>query len=586
VGSSREWAYFPLDWLALVGMASGVGSTDANNVEPFSASLIDGQEASWGSQCHARLFPCTILATCLPCLPPSLTKVQDWLHGVLLAGVFATVLCVVQMIAELAWGDSCHSPLCSKQILSGVVVIPSTIYFMKTIGHYDEQLREKKRRHEEEVENLIVEINQQVEEMNELCRKVTENANDFAVGRFKDKSEHFQRFLKGVKVHYKDLYVDEEMLGELRTFVFNWLRNFSQTLINPANENPMLKGAEEELRRCKAPNEICDVVSRRISDVTFSFQVPVAPPTVPRRALGNGADSELGGSVASGSTNRSEIEQKCGITWLQLHRCSGCRIERSPTPDRMPIKVNIGVLYLRILSRVHANLLVALFVDFILIVCEGAWGRWTSFALVITNEACVVCMLACFEQINEIAQLEMQIQQYERRSEEVRVKRDEARQSWEQVQLLHDLWLYRTLPCLSILGKIHNHLADEDMHRKEAMADGTQSKDPRPEFLQFANQSMHCLELKLGPIEEWKKDKGEEWKQKIGRQLRNCENKKDLNELLTELPIITSDLSLLDAAPPSASFTSGSQSSSLQASRAASPPDSPAPSFRPQFTGQ
>jgi len=212
---------------------------------------------------------------------------------------------------------------------------------------------------------------------------------------------------------------------------------------------------------------------------------------------------------------------------------------------------------MRVLSGVHANLLLAFLVDVILIVFEGLWGRWASFALVVVNEACVASMLACFEQINEIAMLEQQIHAYELRSHEVEERRDEARRNWEKVQQLHDLWLYRTLPCLSIMGKIHNHLADEDMLRREAIAEGAAGADTRPDFLQLVNQSFVCLETKLGPLEDWTKGGplADEWKASIGRQLKDCEACTDLNQLIGRLPIITSDLSVLDATPPS--FSSG-----------------------------
>lgn len=221
----------------------------------------------------------------------------------------------------------------------------------------------------------------------------------------------------------------------------------------------------------------------------------------------------------------------------------------------MPLSVYFGFGMIKIMSRQHANLLCAFIGDIALIIFELYSEQWGSLILVIVNEICLISMLACFEQINEIALLEQQIQVYEQRNVEVGRRRDEARDNWEKVQQLHDLWLFRTLPSLSIMGKVQNHLADMDLARKSSLADGNAPADERAEFLRLANQSLDVLDRKLGPLEDWRTNGrlAEAWKESIGKQLRDCEQEHDLNQLLGRLPIITSDLGMLDAAPPSMS---------------------------------
>lgn len=493
---------------------------------------------------------------------------------VLVIGVLGSVVIMVQMICELSMGASCKSPLCIARWISGVCVLPSMVYFTKTIGQYDEHLNDKKRRHEEEVENLITNINEQVAEMNDLCRKVTENANEFAVGRFNDKSDQFVRFLKSVKTHYGDLYTTNDMLEELRSFVITWFRTFSGTLINP-DSNPLLTGVEKELRKCRDPQAICDVALKRLADskFAFQFQMPADTPMV-------GARRASLGTIEDGTQTRETLvygqdmlsAKKCGMSWLQCGRCRLCRVQRSTSAHGMPVTIHFGCGSLKLLSRQHINLLLAFLVDLGLIAFESWYGRWNSFALIIVNESCLISLLACFEQINEIALLERQIDAYKHRNDEVRVRRDEARANWEKVQQLHDLWLFRTLPTLSIMGKIHNHLADEDMTLLQDQKAGNAGEDPRPSFLRLANESLECLDKKLGTLDDWRKGGplDEEWKQSIGRQLRDCEGEADLQHLIRRLPIITSDLRGLEAAPPSLSSSS-------------SPVGSPAPSRHGSF---
>mmetsp|Transcript_24273 Transcript_24273/g.76311 ORF Transcript_24273/g.76311 Transcript_24273/m.76311 type:complete len:520 (+) Transcript_24273:71-1630(+) len=499
------------------------------------------------------------LSRCCPCLPSSWTKIQDWLHLVLVVGVLASLACLVQLVYELGFGEPCRSPLCFKQWVSALVVLPTTIYFIKTIGSYDEELREKKRRHEQEVERLIGNINEQVAEMNDLCRKVTENANDFATGRFNDKCEAFKRFLLSVREHNADLYVQEEMLQELRRFVTAWFRVFAGTLINPS-DNPLLTGAERELNRCTSVQAICDAAMKRLegNSVAFKFQMPADSPVIPaRRSLEDGAAGA-----------EAQTRPLCGVSWVRLGGRHGCRRERGATPSGLPCTFACGCGKLTILSRSHANLLIASVLDILLVLFELFNDRWSSLILVIINEACVVCMLACFEQINEIAQLQQQIHVFEERSREVGKRRDEARNSWEKVQQLHDMWLYRTLPSLTIMGKVHTQLAFQDMDRRRALAGGKAGADPRPDFMRHANECLDCLQQKLGPLEDWRNAKdplADGWKESVGRQLRDCESE-DLEKVLSKLPVITTDLRCLDAPPPSVSPT-GSFSSSSGISR-------------------
>mmetsp|Transcript_24272 Transcript_24272/g.76305 ORF Transcript_24272/g.76305 Transcript_24272/m.76305 type:complete len:525 (+) Transcript_24272:71-1645(+) len=504
------------------------------------------------------------LSRCCPCLPSSWTKIQDWLHLVLVVGVLASLACLVQLVYELGFGERCRSPLCFKQWVAAVVVLPTTLYFFKTIGSYDEQLQEKKQRHEQEVQRLIANINEQVAEMNDLCKKVTENANDFATGRFNDKSHAFKTFLQTVKAHYADLYIEEEMLEQLRRLVIAWFREFAGTLINP-RDSPLLTGAERELSRCTTVQAVCDAAMKRleVKVVAPRFQMPADTPILPgRRSI------EDGGSPAATRGAEQQARRLCGVSWLRLGGWQGCRRDRSPTSNGMPYTWYCGCGKLTILSRQHANLLCAFFADIFLILFQLWSDRWTSLVLVSINEVCVVSMLACFEQINEIAQLEQQIHIFEQRSREVEKRRDKYRNNWEKVQQLHDMWLYRTLPSLTIMGKVHTQLAFQDMDRRRALAGGKAGADPRPDFMRHANECLDCLQQKLGPLEDWRNAKdplADGWKESVGRQLRDCESE-DLEKVLSKLPVITTDLRCLDAPPPSVSPT-GSFSSSSGISR-------------------
>lgn len=513
------------------------------------------------SWCFPLNFSC-----CCPCLPTSVCKIQDWLHLVLIVGVFATILLLIKLFWEIGYGPSCDSPVCIKQIVSIICIIPSTIYFIQTIGRYDEQLRDKKQKHEHAVEGLVANINEHVAELNELCRQVTENANHFAVGRFNDKRDQFQRFLKNLKTYHGDLYTND-LLEEFRKYVVSWFQIFSGSMFQ--GERPA--SIEEEIRRCKSADEICDVALKRLVFCKIDVKVSV-PAEVP---LITGDSSRYLEDAEAGDAGRTRYcaggPGYCGASWLQC--CTmRCGRQLASSSTGMPITAHLGLCSVRILSRTHANLLFAFLVDIALMIFEAASLRRWSFALLAINEICVISVLGSFEAINEIAQLERKINIFQTRNAEIARRRDEMKANWERVMQLQDLWLYRTLPCLSIMGRVHNHLADETMVLKEAMVDGsaTENSDERQKFLKLANDSLASLEQKLGSVESWRigGPLDEEWKANMGKQLKDCESEQDLNQLLTKLPVLTNEKAASRALPPS---TAELASSGAKSSRSVSP---------------
>merc|ERR1712176_1683334 len=126
-----------------------------------------------------------------------------------------------------------------------------------------------------------------------------------------------------------------------------------------------------------------------------------------------------------------------GMTWLKFGPCKACKIERSGTPDKFPIRCQLGCVKLKLLSRSHSSILLAFVLDVGLLALEAITITWETFSLVSINFVCVLSMLYWFEEMDDIARLERQINVYEQRNEEVGKRREEAQQNWDQVQELH-----------------------------------------------------------------------------------------------------------------------------------------------------
>jgi hypothetical protein len=507
----------------------------------------------------------------------------------LILGVLSTAVCVVLQIVEITSDLDCQSWLCWRQWFSALVVLPSVYEFVKFIHGYDESLQEHQQKAEEEVHNLIDTINRQVQEMQVLCSKLTENATDFAHRSFDTKREQFENFIRDVKHYHKDLYVDPEILDQLRCFVKKWLRVFGQSLLDP---EPLFRGLEEELNRCTTITELCEKVTGRLTVIKDTTRIQMVasdsymlnPPTRSRGLSLTDSVIEEDGSGGPGGpveprppTSPSSL-RKCGVSWFHLsfNGRFGRQVVRTRDGDftqSYPITVSFCIGSVTVLSRRHLNFLIYLLLDTLLVLVEGASAQVWSMLLVIANAVCVVSTLACFEQIDEIAQLQRKIDRYTQRRDKVMEQHRRANDNYDKILQLQDLWNYRTMPFLGIMSKVHRALEEKD-RRLDREGHGVQDKDKRLEWFRLANESIEALDMKLGPVKDWTMPVKHEWKETIGRQLRGAEYKEDVDELIGVLPLLTNDLRSLEDGHNGASSSSGRRS--LRSSPLSSPRTAPA----------
>lgn len=554
--------------------------------------------ATLSARCHRRIFPCSI-GFCCPCLCSSWKHIKDWLHLVLIVGVLSSVVCVVLQIIEITSDIDCHSPACIRQWVSAVIVLPSVYEFIKFIHNYDESLQEHQQKAEDEVHNLIDTINKQVQEMQALCGKLTENATDFAQRSFDSKRDQFETFIRDVKHYYKDLYVDPEILEQLRRFVKKWLRVFGQSLLDP---EPLFRGLDEEMSKCTSVTELCEKVTGRLTIIKDVTRIQMVPSdsymlNAPRRrnslSLTDSVVEEAGLQVSNEA--RQFVRQqppgpeggtrKCGVSWFRLgfNGHFGRQVERTRDGDftrGFPLTVSFCCGSLTILSRRHLNFLIYFLIDVILITLEALSGQVWSMLLVIANGMCVVSILACFEQIDEIAQLQRKIHCYTQRRDKVQEQHRKANENYDKILQLQDLWNYRTMPFLGIMSKVHRALEDKDRKLDRAGGASLPGDDQRLEWFRLANESMEALDMKLGPVKDWTMPVKHEWKETIGKQLRGAEHCENVDELIGVLPLLTQDLRGLEDGPPASSASDGRRPSGGASSSQKGPRYSPLSSPR------
>ncbi|CAK0894782.1 unnamed protein product [Prorocentrum cordatum] len=482
------------------------------------------------------------------------------------------------------------------------ILVPSVWDFIKFVGAYDESLQHHQERAEEEVSNLIQQINDQVSEMQVVCGKLTESADDFASRAFTQSRERFEKFILDIQRFYKELYQDDLLVQQLRAFIYKWFTTYCQSLLD---QEPTLRrraqGGTEELDKCRTVEEVCGAATKRLSLLkcgsriglvqAHSFQIPSSSSQARELAAIGDAGLEEGasfsGSIISNGSAASVASstRKCGVRWLRFGR-TGCGRMGPRTRDGArvntdwPLRVGFLCGNITILSRRHLNHLMYLVLDLLLIGWELVNQQTYTMLLVIANFACVVSTLACFEQIDEIAKLQQRIARYQTKAEKVKEDFKKATDDWERIQQLHDLWNYRTMPFLAIMGKIHHALDDMD---REISHEGPRN-DKRLVWLEHANQCLEALDMKLGQASDWtvsgQEPLADEWKATIGRQLKNAERSDNVDELIESLPLLTNPkLATLEDAR--LQVPSGSSSRRMSSPAASPPPGGRSPAASP-----
>ncbi|CAE7376369.1 nek8 [Symbiodinium pilosum] len=419
--------------------------------------------------------------------------------------------------------------------------------------------------------------------MRKVIDDLTGNAAAFAMSCFTTSREEFERFLIGTKYYHtaarrrwnylmpkpffrylsqanqlgkgslfgvpteviaiagKELYVDPAVHEQFKKFARKWLDIYAQSdeIINRLNSTRMatLQQRSSELK------EQCIAGQEFVQDALCILDNP-------RTISGSG--------VSSSFMISNDPSRKCGISWIRWG-CTGLGLQVERTRDRdffrpeWPRTIGFCCVSVTVLSARHQLFILLLLFDILMIVYEAIAYRPWLMAVFIANEVCVVAILICFEQIDEIAQLQRQQQRYRERRERLAAKAQKARNDWTKVQRLFDLWNYRTQPFLRIMGKLHRTLEGLDrdacmprMKDAEARRPSTIARDAqRLQWLQDTNERISDLDARLEGVDWASEDPLQhETRRRLGLLLQDAERSGDVLEWFRRRT--TSDFAMCD----------------------------------------
>jgi len=250
------------------------------------------------------------------------------------------------------------------------------------------------------------------------------------------------------------------------------------------------------------------------------------------------ADPERGEDRSLCTVCCASTKARCGLTWLKIHRGGACfsRTVAPATEDYMPQTLQMFTcVTITILSAEHRLYLLAFLVDIALMIFEMVGGQSLNLLLVVINASCILGLLLCYEQISEIAKADRQIRVLQGHKKQVSSRHEELRGEWAKADQFHELWKYRTLPCLGILAMVQEAMLDVDEESPDAQSN-------RLALLEQANKSIETVEQNFGSVEGWlgEQPARDLWKSTVGKRLMDCEQRDytEIRGLLDDLPQI------------------------------------------------
>jgi hypothetical protein len=477
-------------------------------------------------------------------IPGTFQTIQSWTHLVLMVGTTICVLLVLTEVVEagnfilnpatLGKEKATELPLKIARGVMCLAFVPLCIaYFIKIITQFDDRLQAKQADCKRQKENLTKAYNNLLSDMDGLLTKSAESSAGLAERTFENKRRDFQRFLERAKSRYGSAFLgtpdEKKMLDAFKRFVKNWLHVFEECSIDPVSK-PKRVVTDEEIMDKKTLADVCDTVLERlrVTEVRFISAQRDQDAQMLRKQRNDfrrlsSTESAPTGILAiqdAHNAGRQLLERgkqaprKCG--WLSCgffctrRPCSsGCYCLTPEPPEKYPKEIGLSCMRVVLLSREHWGLIFAFLIGLGLCGIEMEIMRQEKYKDdavnaavpkilgVIVNQICLAFILARFEELDVLQQLEREVKELRKAEKDVTDKREKMNEFWGQAQNLTELWLYRTVPRLDLWKEVQECLVGEDMVQEEISG-----------ALAIANQQLERLDEQLHPLHDWK-DEGQ-----------------------------------------------------------------------------
>lgn len=336
-------------------------------------------------------------------------------------------------------------------------------------------------------------------------------------------------------IDYRSPEEADKLLNEFRRFVENWLMVFKECSIDPIY-SPTIVASSEELRNLKTIEKISELVLERLRLTEVKF-VSVKRDDDKNRlnktrlsiaALTTGGEAD----VRWWKSPTDDVMNTVSNRW-KMPSWVGCKTADLPDPPQTgdyPKVCKCICCHIIMLSHEHMLLLFGFFIGWVIMAIEcfpgGYSANYLTVVQVVLVEICLGMVLARFEEVDVMQQLERETNELKKTAADVQRQRDEMQTFWERVQEVTELWLHRTVPRLDLFHELQCHLenCDGEVFRK----------------LESTNQSLESCEMALGGLELWRSGGklSKEDKRQFSDKVNDIVSTADLDQIIARVKSI------------------------------------------------
>lgn len=385
---------------------------------------------------------------------------RDWLYVIVVLGLACSALALLWMVYELSDGPPCNSFLCMRQVSSGIIVFPSTIYFLMQVRNWRKPLDEQHEMVKEAKLKADAERTEQLENYRKIVQENGELMGDLVTGHLEDFALDAKNDVNASFRNMAAAYTRAD-LENLKTFTCYVL----ELLISCAWFPDGPDSVQVKIHDSADPKAVCEEFSTFID--RFIESLPHKQDQRTGRGDGmlhqaairdaglqphapNGDSLPAAGLQLHAPSRNSLLSTQPVMGWLRRRpRESSTQTRQATgTAGKFPYTCELGPLELEVLSTYHLMLLVTFFFDIALIIAEIEWQRPWSASLLISNCLCVASTLVFFTMIDYIEAAKAEKERIEADTEQLRKDYREAKAWADKNTSLAKNFKNRTKRCL------------------------------------------------------------------------------------------------------------------------------------------
>jgi len=306
------------------------------------------------------------------------------------------------------------------------------------------------------------------------------------------KRREFEKFLARCnKAHSKKA----GLLMPLRNFIARWLYVFEDCSFDPVNQ-PNILLTEKELKRPTTTSGLIELVLSKLSINPIHF------------VKGRVDEQELFARASTQNKLPAEDEDEkeepidvykgnvvtplWGMSWVRCAPFIGCgwRKHKAARNAKARWQFMAGCCSLTVLSCHHAILLLVFCAGVMIVTMNYLLSKIMVGSVGILGVILVLVVLMRYEAIDELSTLESHMAYIEMQTSHVQHACDAMLALNSRLQMLMDLWRFRTFPCFELIQELSEQCLDCPAKQLEHLLNG-------------AGDELSLLQQQLGPVSLW-----------------------------------------------------------------------------------